>query len=86
LEKEGKSIRVVSMPCVELFEKQGKEYRDQVLPPSVTNRLVVEAGVSFGWDRYSDRMLGIDRFGASAPWQKLAGEFGLTVENVKKHI
>lgn len=79
------SARVVSMPSWELFEEQPQSYRDEVLPPAVRARLAVEAGVPQGWSRYTgDRgdMLGVDRFGASAPYQVLQEKFGFTVENV----
>ena len=84
--EEGIAARVVSMPSWELFERQEAEYRDAVLPPDVTNRLVVEAGATFGWDRYAGDyglVIGIDRFGASAPSPVNMKEFGFTVENVE---
>jgi len=77
--------RVVSMPCWELFREQPPEYRDHVLPPSVTARLAVEAGASLGWREWvGDRggIIALDRFGASAPAEELFREFGFTVENV----
>jgi transketolase len=73
------------MPSWELFEAQPKAYRDAVLPPSVTARVVVEAGVPVGWDRYAGsegEIIAMGRFGASAPYQRLAQEFGFTAENV----
>ena len=72
------NVRVVSMPCWELFEKQDGDYRDSVLPPSVEVRLAVEAGVTLGWERYATSMIGIDHYGASAPYQKVFAEFGIT--------
>ncbi|MEQ8818893.1 MAG: transketolase [Sumerlaeia bacterium] len=87
LEAAGKSVRVVSMPSVELFEAQDTAYRDQVLPPTVRKRLVVEAGVPMGWSRYATEdgaILGIDTFGESAPAEELAKHFGFTAENVVK--
>ena len=78
-------MRVVSMPCIELFEAQSPEYRDQVLPPGVGARLAVEPGVSLSWWRWvGDRgdVLGIDRFGASAPGEKVLEELGFSVENI----
>jgi transketolase len=78
-------VRVVSMPSWELFDAQPPDYRDAVLPPSVTARLAIEAGASQGWHRYvGDRgdVLGVDRFGASAPGDVLLREYGFTVENV----
>jgi transketolase len=77
--------RVVSMPSWELFDAQPAEYRDAILPPSVGARLAVEAGAPQGWHRYvGDRggMLGVERFGASAPGDAMLREYGFTVENV----
>jgi transketolase len=77
--------RIVSMPSWELFEAQSQEYRDSVLPPSVKLRLAVEAGVPQGWHRYvgdQGDVIGLDRFGASAPASVLMREFGFTVENI----
>jgi transketolase len=82
---EGKNVRVVSMPCWELFEKQNKTYRDRIIDPDCKRRLVVEAGSSFGWERYAGRcgtMITIDTFGASGPFKELAKLFGFTTENV----
>jgi transketolase len=79
------SVRVVSMPSWELFEEQPQEYRDEVLPSSCKKRLAVEAGVSLGWHRYvgdEGQVLGVDHFGASAPYKVLAEKFGFTVGNV----
>jgi transketolase len=88
LQKEGVPTRVVSMPCWELFEEQPKDYRDQVLPRSVSRRLAVEAGVRQGWDRYvgpEGDVICLDRFGASAPGDVVMRELGFNVENVLKH-
>jgi len=88
LQKEGVPTRVVSMPCWELFEEQSREYRQEVLPPSVPARVAVEAGVAQGWDRYvgpSGAIIALDRFGASAPGDVALRELGFTVENVVKH-
>jgi transketolase len=85
LQQEGTPTRVVSMPCTELFEEQSQEYRDSVLPPSVTARLAVEAGVREGWDRYvgpKGDAVTMDRFGASAPGDVALREFGFNVDNV----
>ena len=79
------AVRVVSMPCWELFEAQPAEYRDEVLPPDAVKRLAVEAGVSLGWERWvGDRgaTLSIDRFGASAPGTTVLEKLGFTPENV----
>jgi transketolase len=85
LMNENISVRVVSMPSFEIFQKQPQNYKDEVLPPSVTNRIVIEAGSSFGWERYSGSsgiIIAIDHFGASAPGPVLLREFGFTAENV----
>jgi transketolase len=85
LSEEGIAARVVSMPSWELFEAQPKSYRDQVLPPEVTARVAVEAGVPLGWDRYvgpQGEIIAIRRFGASAPYQVLAQRFDFTAEEV----
>ncbi len=85
LAQRGVRARVVSMPSWELFEAQPAEYRAQVLPPQVTARLAVEAAIPLGWERYvGDRgaVIGMERFGASAPYQVLLEKFGFTVENV----
>ena len=82
---QGVRARVVSMPSWELFDEQPPDYRDAVLPPSVTARLAIEAGASQGWHRYAGTggdVLGIDHFGASAPGDVLLREYGFTVENV----
>ncbi len=85
LAKHNIAVRLVSMPSWELFEAQTPEYRNLVLPPSIRNRLVVEAGISQGWHRYAGdagEIMGIDRFGASAPGDVMMREFGYTVEHV----
>jgi transketolase len=78
---EGVAARVVSLPCWEWFGDQDAAYRDEVLPPGVP-RLAVEAGSSFGWDRYADDWICLDRFGASAPGDVAMERFGFTVEHV----
>ncbi len=86
LSGEGIAARVVSMPCWERFEEQGAEYRAAVLPPSVPARVSVEAGSTLGWERYvGDRgaSVGIDRFGASAPAERIFRELGITPEAVR---
>jgi transketolase len=85
LEQKGVAARVVSMPSWELFEAAPRSYRDTVLPPAVTTRLAVEAGIPMGWDRYVlglDRVVGVTTFGASAPGPKVQAAYGFTVENV----
>ena len=81
LEGEGIPTRVVSMPCTDIFDAQSAEYRESVLPNNVKT-LAVEAGVSFGWHKYADDVLGVDKFGASAPAEVVFKEYGFTVENV----
>ncbi|MGY1424837.1 transketolase [Lysobacter sp. A289] len=88
LGQQGIAVRCVSMPSWDLFDKQPQDYRDGVLPPTVTARLAVEAGSSLGWHRYvgdGGDVIGVDRFGASAPAADIAREYGLTVDNVCKH-
>jgi transketolase len=85
LRTEGIRARAVSMPSLELFARQATAYRDAVLPPVVTARIAVEAGSPQPWARWvGDRgvMIGIERFGASAPYQRIYQEFGLTVDAV----
>jgi transketolase len=85
LAKAGVSVRVVSMPCWELFEQQSAAYKEQVLPASCEARLAVEAGSRFGWERYigmKGDMISKDDFGASAPYKVLMEQFGFTVECV----
>jgi transketolase len=85
LARKGLKVRLVSMPCWELFEAQSKDYRESVLPAAITRRMAVEAGVTLGWERWvgnHGRILGIDRFGASAPGPRIMKEFGFTPENV----
>jgi transketolase len=84
LEKDGVATRVVSMPCLELFDVQPQEYRNKVLPPEIVNRLAIEAGATAGWWKYAGSagdVMGLDRFGASAPAEILFKEFGFTAEN-----
>jgi transketolase len=85
LATEGTAVRVVSMPCMELFEAQSQEYRDAVLPPEVSARLAVEPGVSMSWWKWVGSrgdVLGIERFGASAPGARVLEELGFTAENI----
>jgi transketolase len=87
LTAEGIAVRLVSMPSWDLFEKQPQSYRDAVLPPSVTARLAVEAGVTFGWERYvgaKGAVHGINHFGASAPYKIIAEKLGFTGDNIAK--
>jgi transketolase len=85
LEAGGVPTRVVSMPCWEFFEAQPREYRDDVLPPSVTARVSIEAGVTFGWSKWvgdGGASIGVDRFGASAPGEVVLREYGFTADHV----
>lgn len=85
LAEEGKAVRVVSLPSWELFEEQPQAYKDSVLPPGVTKRVAVEAGIRQGWDKYlgfGGRFVGVEKFGASAPYERVLKEYGLTVEHV----
>jgi len=89
LQEQGIAVRVVSMPCVDLFLIQEEAYRKAVIPPSIKARLAVEAGVTAGWrglvGDHGD-VLGVDDFGASAPAPKLFDLFGLTAANIAKHV
>ena len=85
LDKDNISTRVVSMPCMDVFETQSKEYKEEVLPKNVRNRVAIEALSSFGWDRYTGldgRVISMNSFGASAPQDLLFKKFGFTKENV----
>jgi transketolase len=85
LEAAGTPTRVVSLPSWYLFDRQERAYRDEVLPPSVAARVSIEAGSTFGWERWvgsTGRSVGLDRFGASAPAEILFEKFGFTVDSV----
>ena len=87
LAETGRNARVVSMPCRELFEQQPLAYRESVVPGTCAKRVVVEAGVKFGWEKYAvnsatTRYVTLDTFGASAPYKVLAEQFGFTADNV----
>jgi transketolase len=89
LAAEGIGANVVSMPSWELFERQSTAYREEVLPPTVPVRVAIEAGVTLGWSRYvGDRgtVIGLDRFGASAPYQILMEKFGFTGPHVSAEV
>lgn len=89
LAEKGRQVRVVSLPSTNAFEAQEQAYRDSVLPPSVTKRVAVEAGVTEGWYKYvglGGKVIGLDRFGESAPAGELFKEFGFTVDNVVKAV
>jgi transketolase len=85
LEREGIAARVVSMPCVEWFYEQDRAYRDQVLPPDIKARVSIEAGVGFGWRQFVGdlgEIVSLEHYGASAAYEKMYAEFGLTPEAV----
>ena len=85
LAAEGIGVRVVSMPCWELFDRQTREYRDQVLPPAVRARVAIEQASTLGWDRYvgdGGAVVGMHTFGASAPLKQLLARFGFTPDRV----
>ncbi|HUP21818.1 MAG TPA: transketolase [Thermoanaerobaculia bacterium] len=89
LAERGVASRVVSMPSWELFARQDALYRESVLPRAVRKRLAIEAASPFGWHRWvgdEGDVLGVERFGASAPWEDLAKEYGFTVENVVARV
>jgi transketolase len=84
----GSTVRVISIPCMERFDRQDADYREAVLPNSCRNRLAVEAGVTDLWRKYvglDGVVVGIDRFGISAPGDTVLKELGISVENVVKH-
>ncbi len=86
---EGLRVRLVSMPCTEVFDAQDEAYRESVLPKAVRARVAVEAGATVGWWKYvglDGRVLGIDRFGASGKVQDLFPHFGFTADNVGRLI
>ncbi|MEL7232907.1 MAG: transketolase C-terminal domain-containing protein, partial [Chloroflexota bacterium] len=92
LMEDGVKARVVSMPCWELFEEQDDTYKESVLPKSVRARVSIEAGITTGWQKYvglDGIAIGVDTFGASAPYKKIYEEYGLTVEKMveaAKHL
>jgi transketolase len=89
LSKEGVAVRVVSIPCFSWFDAQDQAYRDSVLPPSVTARVAIEAGIKQGWEKYlgsSGQFVGMTAFGASGPYAALYKHYGLTAENVAAQV
>lgn len=85
LESQGKSVRVVSMPSVKLFEEQSPEYKESVLPAKIRKRFAVDYGTSLSWQRYlglDGAALTLERFGESGPGAKVAGHFGFTADNI----
>jgi transketolase len=84
--KKFKGARVVSMPCMELFDRQSDDYKESVLPSSCTKRIAMEAGVSGLWYKYASKVVGVDKFGMSAPGDIVMKEYGMTAENLIKEI
>jgi transketolase len=85
LAAEGAKVRVVSLPSWEIFDRQPEGYRNSVLPPQVSKRIAVEAGIKLGWEHYvgfSGKIIGMETFGASAPAPVLYEKFGLTTEKI----
>ena len=85
LAKEGVDVRVVSMPCMDIFEEQSEEYKESILPKNIRARVAVEALGDFGWGKYvglDGKTVTMKGFGASAPANTLFEKFGFTVENV----
>lgn len=85
LQKEGRRVRVVSMPSMDVFEEQSEEYKEKILPKKIRARVAVEALSTFGWERYTGldgKVIGMTTFGASAPADRLMKEFGFTAEHV----
>jgi len=78
--------RVVSMPCMEVYERQSAEYKESVLPSTCTKRIAMEAGVSDPWYKYASKVVGVDKFGFSAPGDIVMTEYGMTPENLAKEI
>lgn len=78
--------RVVSMPCVELYERQSDDYKESVLPSSVTKRIAMEAAVTSAWYKYASKVVGVDRFGFSAPGDIVMKELGMSADNLKAEI
>jgi transketolase len=87
--EQGRKIRVVSMPSVDIFESQAADYRDSVLPAAVTRRVVVEAGSTAPWYKYAGmhgEVIGLDHFGESAPGDVLFRYYGFTAENIVRTV
>jgi transketolase len=87
LAENGTPVRLVSFPSWELFEEQDESYQREVLPPNITKRLAVEAAIPQGWHQWlgsQGKMLGLNRFGASAPGKVALENLGFTVENVER--
>ena len=89
LNEQGIKVRIVSMPSTNIFDEQPQEYKDSVLPKNILKRVAVEAGVTLGWYKYvglEGRVIGLDRFGASAPYKTLYKEFGITTDTIVEAV
>ena len=89
LAKQNIDVRVVSMPCRNLFEQQPRKYQNSIIPPRCKQRLVIEMASSFGWHKYAlkdSQILAIDQYGASAPGDQVVAEYGFNVENVVEMV
>ena len=89
LNEQGVKVRIVSMPSTNIFDEQPQEYKDFVLPKNILKRVAVEAGVTLGWYKYvglEGRVIGLDRFGASAPYKTLYKEFGITTDAIVEAV
>jgi transketolase len=89
LHEQGKKVRIVSMPSTELFDAQPEDYRESVLPASCIARVAIEAGATLGWYKYvglQGRVVGIDRFGASAPYKEIYEKLGVTAEHLVSEV
>ena len=89
LNEQGVKVRIVSMPSTNIFDEQPQEYKESVLPKNILKRVAVEAGVTLGWYKYvglEGRVIGLDRFGASAPYKTLYKEFGITTEAIVEAV
>merc|ERR1711935_253482 len=78
--------RVVSMPCMEVYERQSADYKESVLPSTCTKRIAMEAGVSAPWYKYASKVVAVDKFGFSAPGDIVMSELGMTAENLSSEI
>ena len=84
--KDMPGARVVSMPCMEAYERQSDEYKESVLPSTCTKRIAMEAGITGLWYKYASKVVGVDRYGFSAPGDIVMKELGMSAENLKKEI
>merc|ERR1711957_773131 len=84
--KDLPGARVVSMPCMEVYEQQSDDYKESVLPSTCTKRIAMEAGVSAPWYKYASKVVGVDRFGFSAPGDIVMEELGMTAKNLSAEI